>query len=122
MDQEILVDARGHRCPMPTLKLSRALRLAVPGALVRLLADDPLAKVDVPHFAAEAGVEILSQETRGATFNVLVRKPLANKKVAARRGNGAPPGSVIRPGRPALRREGREAEGSTDLCIVSPTR
>lgn len=47
---EILVDARGHRCPAPTLRLQRALRNAAPGQRVRLLADDPLARIDVPHF------------------------------------------------------------------------
>lgn len=48
--KEILVDARGHRCPTPTLRLQRALRSAAPGQRVRLLADDPLARIDVPHF------------------------------------------------------------------------
>ena len=40
---EITVDARGHRCPVPTLRLRRALEDASPGVKVRLLADDPLA-------------------------------------------------------------------------------
>ena len=31
---EILVDARGHRCPVPTLKLRRALEAAPVGALI----------------------------------------------------------------------------------------
>jgi tRNA 2-thiouridine synthesizing protein A len=74
--EEIVVDARGHLCPAPTLKLARALRLAAPGAFVRLLADDPLAKLDVPHFAEGAGVEIIRLEANGAQLSVLVRKPL----------------------------------------------
>jgi len=73
---EILVDARGHRCPTPTLRLRRALDRAPPGALVRLLADDPVARIDVPHFAAQASIEILSLANDGATISVLVRKPL----------------------------------------------
>ena len=52
---EILVDARGHRCPVPTLKLRRALAAASAGARLRLLADDPLARIDVPHFLSEIG-------------------------------------------------------------------
>jgi tRNA 2-thiouridine synthesizing protein A len=52
---EILIDARGHRCPVPTLKLRRALEAAPAGARLRLLADDPMARVDVPHFLAQAG-------------------------------------------------------------------
>jgi tRNA 2-thiouridine synthesizing protein A len=72
---EILVDARGHRCPVPTLRLRRALEAVAPGAAVRLLADDPMARIDVPHFAASAGliVEAVAEEAGGLSF--LVRKP-----------------------------------------------
>ena len=74
-DAEILVDARGHRCPVPTLRLRKALEAAPPGARVRLLADDPMARVDVPHFAAEVGAEILSREDTDAGFSFVVAKP-----------------------------------------------
>jgi tRNA 2-thiouridine synthesizing protein A len=57
--EERLVDARGHRCPVPTLRLRRALEESVAGGHVRLLADDPLARIDVPHFAASAGATVL---------------------------------------------------------------
>lgn len=56
---ERLVDARGHRCPVPTLRLRRALEEAGAGAVVRLLADDPMARIDVPHFAAERGYALI---------------------------------------------------------------
>lgn len=72
---EITVDARGHRCPVPTLRLRRALEDAPAGACVRLLADDPLARIDVPHFAAGAGLEILERSEEGRTLSFLVRKP-----------------------------------------------
>jgi tRNA 2-thiouridine synthesizing protein A len=74
---EILVDARGHRCPVPTLKLRRALEQAPPGARVRLLADDPLARIDVPHFAAEIGAEVLEQGERDGALSFLVARPKA---------------------------------------------
>jgi tRNA 2-thiouridine synthesizing protein A len=69
---EIEIDARGHRCPVPTLRLRRALEAAVSGDVVRLLADDPLARVDVPHFAAQQGCAVLAIETldRGCAFRV----------------------------------------------------
>jgi tRNA 2-thiouridine synthesizing protein A len=62
---EIEIDARGHRCPVPTLRLRRALEEAAPGQVVRLLADDPLARIDVPHFAAQAGHTLLEAEPLG---------------------------------------------------------
>jgi tRNA 2-thiouridine synthesizing protein A len=74
---EILVDARGHRCPVPTLRLRRALEAAAPGARVRLLADDPLARIDVPHFAAQAGAELLERGERDGVLSFLVARTAA---------------------------------------------
>ena len=56
---DIEIDARGHRCPTPTLRLRRALEAAEPGATIRLLADDPLARIDVPHFLGQTGHALL---------------------------------------------------------------
>jgi tRNA 2-thiouridine synthesizing protein A len=75
MSEEILVDARGHRCPVPTLRLRRALDGAAPGARLRLLADDPMARIDVPHFAAQAGLRLIEQGAEGAALSFLVEKP-----------------------------------------------
>jgi len=69
---EIIVDARGHRCPVPTLKLRRALAAAPVGARLKLLADDPLARIDVPHFLNEARatlVEVTEMEGE-LTFSI----------------------------------------------------
>lgn len=70
--EEILVDARGHRCPVPTLRLRRALEAAPAGARVRLLADDPLARIDVPHFAAQAGAQVLERAEEAGVLSFLV--------------------------------------------------
>lgn len=72
---EILVDARGHRCPVPTLRLRRALEAAPAGARVRLLADDPMARIDVPHFAAQGGFEVLEQAEVERGLSFLLAKP-----------------------------------------------
>jgi tRNA 2-thiouridine synthesizing protein A len=69
---DILVDARGHRCPVPTLRLRRALEAAPAGTRVRLLADDPLARIDVPHFAAQIGGQVLEQTDADGTLSFLV--------------------------------------------------
>ena len=73
-DGEILVDARGHRCPVPTLRLRKALEAAAPGARVRLLADDPMARIDVPHFAGQVGAAVLAQDESGGTLSFLLAK------------------------------------------------
>ena len=70
----ILVDARGHRCPVPTLRLQRALEHAEAGSEVRLLADDPMAKIDVPHFLTAKGYELVEASSDGAALSFLARK------------------------------------------------
>ncbi|WP_374570730.1 sulfurtransferase TusA family protein [Phenylobacterium sp.] len=74
-DDEILVDARGHRCPVPTLRLRRALEQAGPGARLRLLADDPLARIDVPHFLSGVGAELLETADADGVLSFLIAKP-----------------------------------------------
>jgi len=70
----ITVDARGHRCPTPTLRLRRALESAPPDADIVLLADDPLARIDVPHFLAAQGYPpAIIVEADGA-LHIAVRK------------------------------------------------
>jgi len=52
---EILVDARGLRCPWPVLRLVRAMREQHGPARVRILADDPAAPGEIAALAAERG-------------------------------------------------------------------
>ncbi len=60
--QPRLVDARGHRCPVPSLRLRKALTDAAPGEEIVLLADDPMARIDVPHLCAQLTAVLLSVE------------------------------------------------------------
>jgi len=55
------IDATGLQCPMPVLRLQKALRDMARGARATLLASDPMAAVDVPHFLNENGHRLISQ-------------------------------------------------------------
>lgn len=57
------LDTRGLRCPLPVLRLRKLLADLPQGTRVRMVADDPMALVDVPHFCTEAGHEAVSVET-----------------------------------------------------------
>ncbi|HET9161292.1 MAG TPA: sulfurtransferase TusA family protein [Caulobacteraceae bacterium] len=70
----MIVDARGHRCPVPTLKLRKAIETLEAGGLVRLLADDPMARIDVPHFAAAGGHQVISVEDDHGATAFIVKK------------------------------------------------
>jgi len=69
-----VIDARGHRCPTPTLKLGRALRNAAPGARFELVADDPMARIDVPHFVAQSGHSLDSVEQDGPVLRFRITR------------------------------------------------
>jgi tRNA 2-thiouridine synthesizing protein A len=73
--------------------LRRAVEAAPPGTIVRLLADDPLARIDVPHYAAQAGLEVLNVEIDGAVLAVRVLTPDTGKRRAGG-GDDAPPEDV----------------------------
>lgn len=68
------VDARDLLCPLPVLKLQKAMAAAAPGAAVRLLATDPAARIDVPHFAQQTGARVLAVSGRGDATAYLLRK------------------------------------------------
>lgn len=74
MDQTDEIDARGLLCPLPVLKLQKRLRGLRPGAVVRLVATDPASWVDVPHFCAQAGHQLLAADDRGGIRSYLVRR------------------------------------------------
>lgn len=67
----LLIDARGHRCPVPTLRLRKALT-EHPGATIALLADDPMAQIDVPHFCNQNGLQLLSAAAEDAHWRFTV--------------------------------------------------
>lgn len=68
------IDATGLLCPLPVLKLRKGMRHLAPGDKVRLICDDPAAAIDVPHFCAEAGHELISVEEAGPRATYLLRK------------------------------------------------
>ncbi|NJC42349.1 tRNA 2-thiouridine synthesizing protein A [Brevundimonas alba] len=73
----MIVDARGHRCPTPSLRLQKAMRSAEPGARLTLLATDPMARIDVPHLLAGMGGRVLSIEESDGVLTIAVETPAA---------------------------------------------
>lgn len=69
-----VVDARGHRCPTPTLRLRRALEGARPGSRILLLADDPMARIDVPHFVSGRPDRLVDSYERGGVLHFMIEK------------------------------------------------
>lgn len=71
----MIVDARGHRCPVPSLKLQRALRAAAPGSQLTLLATDPMARIDVPFLIDQIGGQVITIEQTDGVLTITVAAP-----------------------------------------------
>jgi tRNA 2-thiouridine synthesizing protein A len=60
-----ILDCRGKRCPLPVIELARRLPELPVGAVLRVLADDPAAAVDIPAWCRMRGQEYLGAVTDG---------------------------------------------------------
>jgi len=68
------LDARGLRCPLPVLKARKRLKSLEPGDRLRVIADDPAAIIDVPHFCNEQGHTLESQGDENDALVFVIRK------------------------------------------------
>lgn len=73
MSEPVRIDARGHRCPVPSLRLRRAMAAQQPGVVFELLATDPMAWIDVPYLMQESGGEVLSIIDNDGVLTITVR-------------------------------------------------
>lgn len=72
MSEAVVVDARGHRCPVPSLRLRKAMEGLRPGARLILLATDPMARIDVPYLMGDLGGTVCEIEEQEGVLRVTV--------------------------------------------------
>ncbi len=72
---DAVLDASGLLCPLPVLKARKRLQGLAEGAVLKVRADDPAARVDFPHFCAEQGHALIGQrDIDGGAMLFLIRK------------------------------------------------
>ncbi len=70
-----LLDARGLHCPLPVVRARERLKSLPPGSRLDVLADDPLARLDVQAFCAHEGHEYLGERDEpGGGWRMALRK------------------------------------------------
>lgn len=71
--RQIIVDARGLKCPLPVLKLEKALDEAQSGGQVLVLATDPVARIDIPLYCNQRNYacEIETGDDGASRFTIL---------------------------------------------------
>lgn len=68
------LDATGLLCPLPVLKARKRLQPLQTGDELVMRADDPAAIIDVPHFCAETGHELVETREEGPVQIYVIRK------------------------------------------------
>ena len=70
-----LLDARGLRCPLPVLRTRERLKRLPAGSRLDVLADDPLARLDMQAFCARDGHAYLgAHEEPGGGWRMTLQK------------------------------------------------
>jgi tRNA 2-thiouridine synthesizing protein A len=77
MSGALTVDARGHRCPVPTLRLRKALAEAPEANRAVLLATDPMARIDAPYLMQELGGRVIGIVEADGVLTITVERPVA---------------------------------------------
>ena len=73
MEFDVDLDCTGLLCPLPVLRARKRLMAMRAGEVLRVLATDAMAAVDLPHFCAEAGHVFLAAEGTDAAMAYFIR-------------------------------------------------
>ena len=74
MKEPVVVDVRGLKCPLPVLKAMRRMEPHPPGTRFLVLATDPMAAIDFPHFCTEHGHRLLADGKDGEEMRFEIEK------------------------------------------------
>ena len=69
-----VVDCRGTLCPVPIIRLSKAVKGVQIGQLVKMIAIDPGSQPDMRAWEKQTGNAIVSSSTEGKEFHFVVRR------------------------------------------------
>lgn len=74
MQVDLELDTCGLTCPLPLLRLKKALHTLHSGQVVRVLATDPASVLDFGVFVEQAGHQLLSQGEETGILFYTIRK------------------------------------------------
>ena len=58
------LDVKGLKCPLPVLKVQKAMKELDVGDQLEVIATDPLSVIDVPAYCQESGHKLVSQSSK----------------------------------------------------------
>ena len=74
MDFDQTLDCKGLSCPMPIIKLSKAMKGLESGKVLEMIGTDPGSKTDIPAWCEKTGNEFLSMEEADGETKFYIKK------------------------------------------------
>lgn len=71
---ENTLDLSGLLCPLPVLRARKRLEAMASGAILKVIATDPMSAIDMPHFCNEQGHTLLEQAKDGGALIFRIRR------------------------------------------------
>jgi len=68
------LDCKGLSCPMPIIKLSKAIKGMESGQVLEMIGTDPGSKTDIPAWCEKTGNEFLSMEEADGESKFYIKK------------------------------------------------
>ena len=72
----VTMDLTGMKCPLPVLKVRRQIGRMPAGAILVVIADDPVAPLDFDHFCQTSGHALLESVAKDGVFTMRIAKAL----------------------------------------------
>ena len=74
MQADEVLDCKGLSCPMPILKLSKAMKKLDVGKVIEMHGTDPGSKTDVPSWCEKMGHELLETSESEGVYMFFIRR------------------------------------------------
>ena len=68
------LDLKGLLCPMPIVKIAKAIKEVQPGEIIEAFATDPGVMADIPAWCRTTGNELVTLEKQDKQFHFVVRR------------------------------------------------
>ena len=71
---DLVLDLKGLMCPMPVVRISKAVKEVTIGGVIEASATDPGVLADIPAWTKSTGNEMLKTEREGKTIKFWVKR------------------------------------------------
>ena len=68
------LDLKGLKCPLPALRLRKALEIIPKGTRLYVTVTDPMAVIDIPHALTETGDRLIEETRNEEVIAFLIEK------------------------------------------------